>query len=88
MGFAQVATLAASLRHILADPCDTVSMKDLLLQRQLVAEMIEATRGNVTLQQALDGATSTAARGCCAPMTKVLELDPSYWNSIRPTMAS
>jgi two-component sensor histidine kinase len=77
MGSAQVATLAASLRHIIADPSDTVSMKDLLLQRQLVAEMIEATQGNVTLQQALDGATRTAARGCCAPMAKVLELDPS-----------
>jgi two-component sensor histidine kinase len=77
MGSAQVATLAASLRHIIAGPSDTVSMKDLLLQRQLVAEMIEATQGNVTLQQALDGATSTAARGCSAPMAKVLELDPS-----------
>jgi hypothetical protein len=77
MDSAQVATLAASLRHIIAGPSDTVSMRDLLLQRQLVAEMIEATQGNVTLQQALDGATSTAACGCSAPMAKVLELDPS-----------
>jgi hypothetical protein len=77
MNSAQVATLAASLRHIIAGPSDTVPMKDLLLQRQLVAEMIEAAQGNVTLQQALDGATRTAARGCSAPMAKVLQLDPS-----------
>jgi hypothetical protein len=80
MKSAQVATLAASFRHIVAGPFDTVPMNELLLQRQLVAEMIEATQGNVTLQQALDGATSTAARGCSAPIAKVLELD-------RPTTA-
>lgn len=74
MSFAQIATLAASLKHIVAGPADTVLTREVLRQRHLFAEMIERTQGNVPLQQVLDDAASTAARGCRAAMAKVLEL--------------
>ncbi|HEY2020171.1 histidine kinase dimerization/phosphoacceptor domain -containing protein [Paraburkholderia sp.] len=77
MSSAQIATLAASLRHIVADPSDTVRTADVLRQGQLFADMIERTQGDVALQQVLDDATQTAAQGCFAAMAKVLELDRS-----------
>ncbi|MEI6002330.1 GAF domain-containing protein [Paraburkholderia bengalensis] len=75
MSSAHEATLAASMSRIVVDPADTVLLSDVLRQWQLFAHMIEATLGDVSLQQLLDGATRAAAMGCSAPMAKVLELD-------------
>ncbi|WP_172966171.1 sensor histidine kinase [Cupriavidus pauculus] len=75
MRSAQTATLAASMGDIVAAPGQTVPLQEVLRQRQLFAEMVEAMQGDVTLQQVLDSAVRTAAQGCGAPMGKVLELD-------------
>ncbi|MBP0588382.1 GAF domain-containing protein [Paraburkholderia sp. LEh10] len=77
MTSAQIATLAASMNHIVADDADTVLLSEVLRQRRLFARMIEAAQGNPPLQKLLDDATLTAAHGCSAPMAKVLELDSS-----------
>jgi two-component sensor histidine kinase len=65
------------LSRIVADAADTVSVGEVLRQRQLIARMIEAAQGDPPLQQVLDDAVHAAAQGCLAPMAKVLEIDRS-----------
>lgn len=75
MESAHTATLAASMNDIASGPGETVLLAQVLEQRRMIARMVEAMQGDVSLQQILDRATETAARGCGAPMAKVLEME-------------
>ena len=71
---ARATTLRAAMRSIVAAPGEMAPVEDVLSLHMLFTEMVEAMRGDVTLQQRLDIGASVAARGANAPMAKVLEL--------------
>ena len=60
MDSAQRFTLAASMNHLIADPSETVSLREVLRQRRIFAAMTAALQGNVSFPPLNDEADCLA----------------------------
>jgi two-component sensor histidine kinase len=75
MASSRITTLAASMEHIAVDSGALAPVSDVVrLMRQFV-EMLEGICDATSLAEVMDIAARTAALGCAAPMSKVVELD-------------